>query len=382
MYTFRALECVVSKNQETFPVNNAASAIEASKLAVLTLKSISERLDALLDAGPYFDKNTMLEFPYFRDEILALIALTSHEGAPLFDGHIDADIGLTENAMQTVRIHIPDLIGRLNQYRSNYKKVAANTVESFADRMRETDMAVIRGEATVQGVRLNTFIPKSCRHNRLPVINSLLGLTGLQGLSYGNAMVAPTPCRNTEMPLTQGCISINGHEISACDGSVDSLVTSINKTTDKHGVVAVGFEGQKLVLIDQNGSGIDVNVQHHAGAILSGFPCGSSRIEASSNGLIVWLSFRHLSGLTFDSRQTAKLMSGDSELEVLLRSGMLKSLSLDSPYQQKLTIFVLEAVKKTIVQERSNITNSLERLKILIRSQKVVIPRGAKLEKQ
>lgn len=75
-------------------------------------------------------------------------------------------------------------------------------------------------------------------------------------------------------------------------------------------------------------------------------------------------------------------MSGDSELEVLLRSGMLKSLSLDSPYQQKLTIFVLEAVKKTIVQEHSNITNSLERLKILVRSQKVVIPRGAKLEKQ
>lgn len=376
MYTFRALECVVNKNQESLPVNNAASAIEAANLASLTLQDISERIDALLVACTLFDEKIVTEFAYYRDEILSLITLTSHDGSPLFDGHIDVDIDLSNNSAHTVRVYIPDLVGRFNQFHTNYKSVAANTVETFAERMRETDTAVNRAEATVQGVRLNTFTSKPCRHNRLPGINSLNGLTGLHCMSYGNAMVAPMPCRDTEMPLTQGGILINGHELSACDGSIDSLVASINNTTDKHGVVAVGQAGQNLVLIDEDGGRIEVDVLHQAGSILSGFPCGSSRVDASTNGLLVWLSFRHLAGLTFDSCQTAKLMSGDKALEVPLRSGMLKSLSLDSPYHQKLTIFVLQVVKKSIKQEYNNITNSLTQFKILSRSQKTSSPMG------
>lgn len=370
MYTFRALKCVVNKKQEALHANDADSVIEATKLAALTLKNTSQRLDALLVACAEIDAKTIAEFPYLRDEILALIALTSHDGKPLFDGHIDADIGLTENSLQTVQIHIPDLIGRLNQYRTNYKNVASNSIESFAERMRETDAAVTRPEATVQGVRLNTFIPKSCRGNRLSVINSLNSLTGLHGMSYGNAMVAPMACRDTEMPLTQGCLLINDYEVLACNGTIESLVSSINATTEEHGVIAVGREGQKLVLIDSIGHRIKVKVLHQAGSILSGFPCGSSRVDALSNGLIVWLSFRHIHSLAFDSRQTAKLMSGDRVQEIFLRSGMLAELSLASHHEQRLTLFVLNVVKRTIDQEYNNIANSLEQFKILIRSQK------------
>lgn len=383
MYTFRALECVVNKNQETLLANDANSVIEATKLAALTLKNTSERLAALLATSGEVDAKTIAEFPYLRDEVLALIALTSHDGKPLFDGHIDADIGLTENSVQTVRIHIPDLIGRLNQYRTNYKNVADNSMESFATRMRVTDTAVTRAEATVQGVRLNTFIPKSCTRNRLSMISSLSGLTGLHGISYGNAMVAPMMCRDTEMPLMQGCLLINDYEVSACNGTIESLVSSINATTKNHGVIAVGREGEKLVLIDQIGCRIKIKVLHQAGSILSGFPCGSSRVEAVSNGLIVWLSFRHLNNLAFDSRQTAKLMSGDHELEVPLRSGMLATLSMHTPYEQKLTLCVLEIVKKTIDQEYNNITGLLEQFKVLIRSQKYLVDSdSAAIDKQ
>lgn len=368
MHKFCSLNSEVSASD--LPIHSEDEFIEACKVTRGALHSLHEHLNSMLSLTEKSPDQTVLEqFNTLKSRCQNLICNTEYRNRVLFDGHIDVDIVFTGSVKDTVRIRIPNLIDKLHTFHCNFQDVIACDTTEFARQARASEAAQIHSSASVQAVRLNTFMPRTVKASRLAAINSLTGLTGLYAMSYGNAMVGPANSQDTHMPLHCGCIYINRVAIPESDGTVSSLIKQINNASSDHGVCAVGEAGESVVLIDKNGRTIDIRITNQSAALLSGFPLGASEMPSRSNGLMIWMNFRHLSEVQFDCEHTGQFMTGKMERVSPLDRYQFDSLSLESENQRLLSRHVLDVMQTIVIRESNYLDIQLKRLQQLFSNQ-------------
>ncbi|MCB1755439.1 MAG: hypothetical protein KDJ38_07945 [Gammaproteobacteria bacterium] len=343
-----------------------ATADELIDILSIARSGLLEFQSALVDLTVIAGQGPARSHHDFRPSLrqaLAALAGVSYKGTPLFNGHLDVDIDFAASGGETVRVRIADLPGKFAGYHSNFPDLAGCDAMIFAQRIRVSAAASSCPEASIQGVRLNTFMPRSVRSSRLLAINSLSGLTGLYAMNYGNAIIAGEDSRETGMPLIDGCVSVNGVAIPASNGSVNDLVGQINSLRESHGVVAEGKAGQPLVLMNFSGQAIEIKITNQCAALLSGFPSGVTEVAADIGGLIAWISFRRLHEVCFDSGNTVRLLSGVDGDSVALKSGLTANLSADSLTDRRLALSVLQVMAIVVARELNGLTSTQARLR-------------------
>ncbi len=368
MYTFRSLHCPENPGECPPDIDSVVDLINAGMIAhtgLIELGAVADKMIILCS-----DKSDAMrqEFDLLKQNFLTVLDSSRYAGSRVFDGHIDIDVVFSGCFDDSVRIRIPDLLGKLRKFQTNYTDIARCDYQSFAKRKRCSESAHPYPDACVQGVRLNTFLPRTAHNSSLAVINSLSCLTGLHVSSFGNAIVAPRAARETGMPLPDGCITLNDTAVAACDGNVAHLVEQINRGSDEHGVFAVGEAGEPLTLIALSGRDIEFKVNGSSASLLSGYPQGVSKACAHTGGLTMWLSFRRLHSVRFDSEQTARMIMGTSDHSVALKPGLFEKLSIDTPLEERLALFVLQVVRDSIIEERHCLSTSLTKLRQLLES--------------
>ncbi len=345
------------------PCFNSVSELMNTALAAQTMMlEASDKINALRVLLQNNNKVSIAQFDKLRDSCIAQIKNACHCGHTVFDGHVNIDVVFSGGVEESVSVRIPDLIGLLTTFYSNFSELSRCDDETLAERMRNSEKAHSSPEATIQGVRLNTFMPRTVQSCRLQAINSLTSLTGLHAMSYGNTLVSSQMCRQTQIPLQKACIHINNIAIEYSNGSVSNLISQINVATDRHGVRAVGGIDKPLTLIAYSGRKIEVKIASQAGALLSGFSPGVTEVAAQSRGLVVWVSFLPLSAVKFDSSRTATHIMGQNEKTIMLKPKALKDLSINMPLERQLACYLLQVVQRIVLQEREYLVRSLTRL--------------------
>lgn len=340
---------------------------KAGLIAQTTMLETLQRISRLREILQPHHKSSCVEFNTLRDKLVAEIQTAEYKGVTLFNGQIDIDAVFSGEVEGSVRIRIPDLISLFSKFYSNFAEVSRVDEKGFAERVINSEKAHPNTTAAIQGVRLNTFMTRTVKSSRMDLINSLSKLTGLHATSYGNSLVGTQKCRQTQMPVHEGCIHINGVSIDACDGSVSGLVERINEKTAQHGVRAVAEQGKPMALISYSGHKIEITISNQGGALLSGFPPGVSEAHSQTGGLTVWISFLPIHTVNFNSKDTAEFVSGGSELSLALKPNILKDLSIGTPLERQLTTYILQ-VMQTIVQVESDcLSRSISRLNELQR---------------
>ena len=364
MYKIRSVHNLA--NGKAPRLASAEELIEAVSAAQSSLQEFQTNIGFLIEMARYGSSKVPGDFSVRLKKCLSSISGASYGNEPLFNGSLDVDVFFSGAGGETVRVWIADLIGKFEKYHSNYSEVTTCDVTDFARRIRSCAAARTSPEASIQGVRLDTFLQRSVKSSRLLAINSLAGLTGLHAMSYGNAMSANVESCDTGMPLADGCFSVNGVAIPASDGTVASLVSQINRSRDQHGVHAHSEAGQVMVLLNYSGERIELKIANQCGALLSGFPSGITEVNARSNGLVAWVSFRRLHEVRYDSSNTARLVSGSDADSVALKSALTANLSLDSLADRRLALSVLLVMNNIVIREHGTLASSLAGLQELL----------------
>lgn len=361
MITLRSRHHALSEDEmDPCPEQALMAVCEDAARGIRDIRAMVAQLIVMCENGD--DPHVRRAFIAERDRCLARVASACLRGRPVFDGHIDVEVIFPKPIGDSVRLRVPNLYRLTQDYHSNFAQVANSDFAEYACRARASRCARISPGATIQGVRLTTFMPRTIKAHRFEALRSLSGLTGLHPASFGNALVAAHAARDTHMPLHGGCMRINRLALAASDGSVDGLITAINAASSQTGVHAEGGVRELMTLINPTGGDIDVRVLNQSAALLSGFPLGASVMPAAENGLQVLVSFSGQSEVTFDSSQTAELITGKPATQLRLMRGHLHGLTLDDLMQQRLSSAVLNAFDKALSYEQACLAAAVQRL--------------------
>ena len=364
MHTFFSLNDEVPTTD--LPIHSDEEFLEVCQYTRNALQTLKNRLAALSESVCQFPSDDAVrQFELLKQQCRDLIVNTRYHNRALFDGHINVDVVFSGDLDEKIRIRIPDLIDKLDSFHCNFDELAACDANVFAARIRSSESAALQVAAAVQGIRLNTFLPRTAQAGRLDAVNSLTGLTGLYAASYGNALAGAIPARDTGMPLENGEILINNVVVEGCDGTVLDLLCAINEGTAEHGVQAFGSAGDSLVLVACDGGRIDLSVRHQTASLLSGFALGATRIAEGSNGLLVWINFRQISEVRFESEQTGLLLTGSGCSKLALKKQAFIDLSVDSDIQRQLCLRVLAVMQTIVEREGTHLDFHIRRLQQL-----------------
>ncbi len=375
MYKIHAIGCVNNATDEKENSFNSISDLTSVGLVAQTcMLDTIQNICRMRESLQPHHRSSIAEFNSIRDKTVEQIKTAAYKGQTVFDGHVDFDVVFTDDAEGSVRVRVPDLLSLLDKFQTNFSELSRVDAAEFARRVIASEQSQLNPSAAVQGVRLNTFLTRTVKSSRIEAVNSLSRLSGLHVTSYGNALISPQPCNQTQMPVDCACIRINGISIDGCDGTVESLIEQINVSTAQHGVHAVAVEGQPMTLISYSGHKIEIAVSNQAGSLLSGFPPGVTDVPSQSCGLLVWISFLPIHTVTFDCVHTGKLITGIPVTSIALKPSVLKDLSIDTPMQRQLTTYVLEALQRIVQRESDCLTQGLLNLNNLLRDNSVENP--------
>jgi flagellin len=370
-------------------IRNANDGISISQTAEGAMEELTRALsranDLALQAASYntdVDRNSLnQEVTQLIDELSRVVNQTRFNGQKLLAGGFSADIQLGTSINETVNVSVGNLSPTVLGVASSYQQVSALTDVQMADRIRNVqDTAFTGGTSTINGVALPTTAANAPSHVKIEAINATSATSGVTAFSFGNSAVATVNVSDANATgagqlIGNGALVINGVAINGngAGTNLTALVANINSASAQTGVTAVVEAGSaanqnRLVLLNRSGAAISVTVNDAATAAVTGFPAGTSTVDAGANGAIVLNQRINATTVNFDAAATGLAITGVSGASFTLSNAPVNAMRITDTSSANLALLSFQAAIDQVSGERAVLGAKMNRFESTIRN--------------
>ena len=299
-------------NQAVRNANDGVSLAQTAEGAMQETGNILQRIRELAvqaanSTNTDSDRNSLnLEVQQLISEYDRIASETEFNGQKLLTGSFSGNFQIGASVGQTISIAVSDMRGTAVGATSTYTTVYNEDQATLAARIRG-QYAGAFSSSTINGVGLTDVAADNNSLAKINAINAVSGSSGVSAFSHGNGLNSAANMADGAASST-GDFVINGVEIgSTAGGTAAQMVAAINAKTSETGVTAVGAAAADLILVNNSGEAITVNVKTANVATITGFAAGETTVAAGANGAIV-LSTDLGGAFTVDADATAAAM--------------------------------------------------------------------------
>jgi len=348
-------------------------------------RSLTRANDLALQAASYntdVDRNSLnQEVAQIIDELSRVVNQTRFNGQRLLSGGFSADIQIGTSINETVNVSVGNLSPTVLGVASSYQQVSSLTDLEMADRVRNAQDSVLTGgSSTLNGILLASTTVNAPSREKIDAINATSASSGVTAFSFGNAAVAQNNVSDAHATgagqlIGNNALVINGVAINGngAGTTLANLVANINAASSQTGVSAVLETGgaanqSRLALLNRSGSAISVTVNDAATAAATGFPAGTTAVDAGANGAIVLNQEINATSVNFDGAITGQAITGVPLGSFTLANAPVNAMRITDTASANLALLSFQSAIDHVSGERAVLGATMNRFSSTIRN--------------